>query len=728
MRESLPDGRPHLIFVVLGALALAAVLAAEAPPSSCAGGEASEGASASASACPAALALAGDASAERGRAGHDGEDVSLLQVDLHVSKTAVPSAASADSAGDLRLAPGKPESAAAPAAPAAVSPPRPWLLHGAHAVGWSGQRTASHRVPLLAAGALVFFALAYLLGNFCLPGPRNSLAGSERCLPAAGAALAERRVVGRPLPRPGAAGDGASDLSGDAAAGLQNDCDFASRTPVWLLVFMGNAFVGCAGFALVLPTLWPLLQEMGASTRFLAAAVALFSIGEGAGGLLAGQVYQRYDLMLPKAVLLGGMTLGLSASLLYASAPMLGPSVGLYVVMAARFMQGLDAGIRQTLQQSFVGDIVPARHVARALAQLGSVSVAGLLVGPALAAPLQAFALKTPALGIHLDGNSAPGLLMSCLSLVNVATTALLFRPCSLVTKGHVAIVGGDSATASLGKVAMAGSQHAEPPRPLGLLACYAVGFVFCLSVSAMETVAPVVLQQHFGWGPCAAGAKCRASDPRREYINLLFVGGAVLSLTAAVVAPRLLADAFYGHERRIISVGLATVALASLGSMDWFGSLPAWRFVAAYLLGVLFASFLSYPSVSLLMQVVGPHPKAPYMGRLVAAGSLPRLLGPYIFERLLVWPAHGPSVATAASIPGGEVLRTWLLYGTMAMVQLATLLFLQVAGSALRPHPAFAAGRAAAVAASKASLQAKIAAEVAACSPQALTKTEGAL
>jgi len=41
------------------------------------------------------------------------------------------------------------------------------------------------------------------------------------------------------------------------------------------------------GFSIVLPTLWPYLREMNASTRFLAAVIAAYSVGEGCGGAWA---------------------------------------------------------------------------------------------------------------------------------------------------------------------------------------------------------------------------------------------------------------------------------------------------------------------------------------------------------------------------------------------------------------------------------------------------------
>ena len=94
-----------------------------------------------------------------------------------------------------------------------------------------------------------------------------------------------------------------------------------------------------------------------------------------------------------------------------------------------------------------------------------------------------------------------------------------------------------------------------------------------------------------------------------------------------------------YQREVSSISLSLLVSVAINLGNMDLSGSLPSTRFVADYLLGAFFQSLARGPGVSLLSQVIGPHPQAAYMGVLFLVGALPRVLGPFVFVRLLLWP-----------------------------------------------------------------------------------------
>lgn len=137
-----------------------------------------------------------------------------------------------------------------------------------------------------------------------------------------------------------------------------DDWDRVAKTPVWLRVFFSNMLCGCAGFAVVLPSLWPLMRGMGASTTMLGCAVAMYSVGEGLGGKVVGSVYDRLPGH-PKEILLSGMTVGCASAVFCGFAPLFGPEIGPLVVVATRFFQGFDNGGRLTIEQSFLGTHVP---------------------------------------------------------------------------------------------------------------------------------------------------------------------------------------------------------------------------------------------------------------------------------------------------------------------------------------------------------------------------------
>lgn len=458
------------------------------------------------------------------------------------------------------------------------------------------------------------------------------------------------------------------------------DWNRVSHTPVWLRVFFSNLLCGCAGFAVVLPSLWPFMRSMGADTTTLACAVAMYSVGEGVGGKIVGGVYDRFPGH-PKAILLGGMAVGLASALVYGLAPLFGPSGGPLVVVAARFFQGFDNGGRQTIEQSFLGTHVPAKHMATISSRLSSFAITGIMLGPTFGGPLQAVRLTVPGLGLPVDGNNAPGLFLALLCLVNIIMTAKFFCPGTMCSSY-------DASATLLG--AAKTSARLAPPSQFGLLTCYAVFFANSVFIACLETITPVVLQRLYGWGPCLNPTEC-AFRPPQTYVNMLLSAGGMLSLACCLLMAFYLGRKVHGRETLCMSVGLAAPVLTNLANMDgsWFGSLPAWRFVASYCLGCFFAGFLRGPCYSLFSQIIGPHPKASYMGTSFFVGALPRIFGPFLFLALLDAP---PSLTDVhfEHVYSGPAPRTWLLYGSMAAFNAATLLLVLAGGASgrLRPHP----------------------------------------
>merc|ERR1712113_735741 len=94
-----------------------------------------------------------------------------------------------------------------------------------------------------------------------------------------------------------------------------------------------------------------------------------------------------------------------------------------------------------------------------------------------------------------------------------------------------------------------------------------------------------------------------------------------------------------YGHEVKSIAFGICVYIGTNLSNVDWTGNLPAWRFVCNYLVGAFFGGLTRGPNIALLSQIIGPHPKAGYMGVLFAIGAVPRIIGPFLLVRMLDYP-----------------------------------------------------------------------------------------
>jgi len=434
------------------------------------------------------------------------------------------------------------------------------------------------------------------------------------------------------------------------------------------MVFYSNMFFGCSGFSIVLPTLWPYLREMKASTEFLAAVVAAYSVGEGCGGWTSGWLYGRYPDH-PKTLLLGGMTLGLLAALFYVLAPLFGTAAPL-IVLVARFTSGFDNGTRQTIEQTFISSQIPVEHQTACSSRLSSCAITGIMMGPALGAPLQAIDWKLP--GLTVDGNNGPGLVLVCVCIMNMFVSFFFF----ISEPGHRLQTHSETRAAK-----------AQPPNLRGLVVCYMIFFGVNLNMASLETITPVLAQRLYGWGPCLNPAEC-PFEAEQMYVNLLLSAGGILSLVMAALMSFCLGPWIFRHETTAVTLSHAVSVLVNFGNMDIGGILPSDRFVLDYLLGAFFGGLARGPGVALMAQILGPHPKAAYMGLLFAIGAVPRVIGPFLFVELLQLPEPSQNV-DFAYVYQGPVPRTWLLYGCQTAVYVLILLSVQTFRSDLQPHPA---------------------------------------
>ncbi|CAE7452198.1 mfsd8 [Symbiodinium natans] len=443
--------------------------------------------------------------------------------------------------------------------------------------------------------------------------------------------------------------------------------------PTWLIVFFSNMFFGCAGFSIVLPTLWPYLRQMNASAEFLAAVVAAYSIGEGLGGWTSGWLYHRHPEH-PKTLLLGGMSLGLMAALFYVVAPVFGTAAA-YVVLVARFFSGVDNGIRQTIEQTFIGSKIPVQHQTSCSSRLSSCGITGIMMGPALGAPLQAVDWKL--LGFTVDGNNGPGVVLLLVCIMNMLMSWRFFN-----------VEPGKSSQPTLQASESQRRKLGQPPNKRGLLVCYMIFFGANLNMASLETITPVLAQRLYGWGPCLNPAEC-PFEAKQIYVNLLLSCGGVLSLAMAALMSFCLGPYIYRNEVVAITISHAVSVMVNLGNMDLGGYLPAGRFVVDYLLGAFFGGLARGPGIALMTQIIGPHPKAAYMGLLFAIGAVPRIIGPFLFVELLQLPSPSRA-ADFAFVYQGPIPRTWLLYGCQMAVFLTIFLSVQIFRRDLRPHPMY--------------------------------------
>eukprot|EP00928_Gymnodinium_smaydae_P080733 TRINITY_DN64379_c0_g1_i1.p1 TRINITY_DN64379_c0_g1~~TRINITY_DN64379_c0_g1_i1.p1 ORF type:complete len:538 (+),score=31.21 TRINITY_DN64379_c0_g1_i1:203-1615(+) len=402
----------------------------------------------------------------------------------------------------------------------------------------------------------------------------------------------------------------------------------------------------------------------------------MYSVGEACGGLLCGKLYARFPEHV-KVLLLSSMLMGFVAAASFTAARMFGDGAGSYVVVFSRFFSGFDNGSRQTIEQTYIGTWVPAKYQTTVSSRLGSFAISGIMLGPALGAPLQTLDLTIPVINLVLDGNNAPGLMLCLFCLMNAGVSTLYFHPAVVCTKHDVP----SSSSVSVEDL----RRRAPAPIKVGLGMCYAVFSLVNLTTASLETMTPIVAQRLYGWGPCLIPSRC---DFRVEqaYVNLMLTCGGIASLTMSVAMACFLGRFLYGKEAGAILFGLCVYTCTNLENIDFGGSLPSWRFVSSYLVGAFLGALMRGPNISLLSQIVGPHDKAPYMGLLFAFGALPRIIGPWLLVEMLVFPVPSRDVSFPY-VYDGPLPRTWLLYGGQAAIFFISALLVARARGPIRKH-----------------------------------------
>ncbi|MFE2526859.1 MFS transporter [Streptomyces sp. NPDC059382] len=156
---------------------------------------------------------------------------------------------------------------------------------------------------------------------------------------------------------------GAEDAGGTASPG-------GALAALSLATVLASLGAGSANVAL--PTLAHVFTASFQQVQWvvLAYLLAVTALIVGAGRL--------GDLVGRRRLLLAGIALFTAASLLCSGAP------HLWLLIAARAVQGLGAAVMMALTMAFVAETVPGARIGRAMGMLGSMSAIGTALGPSL--------------------------------------------------------------------------------------------------------------------------------------------------------------------------------------------------------------------------------------------------------------------------------------------------------------------------------------------------------
>ena len=120
------------------------------------------------------------------------------------------------------------------------------------------------------------------------------------------------------------------------------------------------------------------MQRFHADENFLAAVLAIYSIGEFLGSILWGYIYNASSMKFSMYTCIGA---GFIGSLFYSfGGYFLG--WGKWLVFIGRFIQGLWTGGQQAIEQAYISECIDKNENLAMIADLGASAVLGFVLGP----------------------------------------------------------------------------------------------------------------------------------------------------------------------------------------------------------------------------------------------------------------------------------------------------------------------------------------------------------
>ena len=326
-----------------------------------------------------------------------------------------------------------------------------------------------------------------------------------------------------------------------------------STYPTWMKLFMFCVFWSCTAFSIVLPSLAPYLDRMGAQPIFLSYTIAVFSFGEMVGAIFFGWLYNVFSDFPtgPTNVLCLTISCGIMGSVLYVLADAWHAP---WMAFLGRGLTGLWTGGKQSVEQAYMASHAPREHLTEYTADLGTCAVLGFTCGPLVGAIFTL--LPTYHVGwLRVDQFTGPGLFLISICLASL-TAVWFYLPGSKGEKTEYDALSVDEAASS----AQAGAAAASAPEDAsdiastahvhrencdggeangdaadggsstalalgvdrsGIFVCMGLFFVHYFNFAIQETMVTPFVLAAYQWN--------------QTYVNLLFVGVGLFSLAASL-------------------------------------------------------------------------------------------------------------------------------------------------------------------------------------------------
>ncbi|KAJ1459039.1 major facilitator superfamily domain-containing protein [Pelagophyceae sp. CCMP2097] len=434
----------------------------------------------------------------------------------------------------------------------------------------------------------------------------------------------------------------------------------------WVPLFKVQVFFSCVAFSIVVPSLAPYLDRLGAPQWVLGVAVAIYSVGEMVGSIVFGRAMvnaMRTDPADgPRKCLVMTIVFGVVGSALYVLADVAakcngGGTVAATLVVLGRFLSGIWTGGKMVVEQSYIGEACLPQRVTELTSEVGVFAVLGFVARPGVGPSIGAIfaGLDAPLLpGVlgsifRLDGYTAPGYFMLIACTAMLGASATYFRPADGYARPVAARarlrVGGAKTPPSLAQNSEARPLHGEkapiygglgqspPPVPggrrssslaapkpnsVGLAACLVCFGVHFYSFAIQETITTPYVAAAFGWS--------------QRNIDGLFAGVSLLSLLTRAAVSVLLSKLAKCCDDVLLlafSLLLGFAGSALLLDAPLAAPLTPQRFLLGFSLITVAFPFGRTVSLAIFSKVLGDTPQGNWMGLMFVVGAVPRCLGP---------------------------------------------------------------------------------------------------
>ena len=461
-----------------------------------------------------------------------------------------------------------------------------------------------------------------------------------------------------------------------------------SASPGWVLASLALCMLlpslGTSIANVALPTL---AEAFGASFQqvqwvvlaYLLATTTLI-VGVGRLGDIAGR----------RRLLMVGIFLFTAASCLCGVAP------GLWLLIAARAMQGLGAAVMMALTLAFVGEVVPRERTGSAMGLLGTMSAVGTALGPSLGGalisglgwrsiffvnlPLGIIALVLAARCLPADrqGSKVDGVRFDLVGTVLLALTLAAYALAMTIGRGRFGPLNGALLLAAALGVGLFVSAEASASSPLVRLAMFRDrGLSASLSMSALVST---VMMATLVVGPFYLA---RALGLDTALVGIVMSVGPVIAALTGVPAGRGV-DRF-GAPRMTVGGLAGMVAGCAALSLA-----PATLGIAGYLVPtvVLTAGYALFQAANntAVMTDVSPEQRGVISGMLNLSRNLGLITGASVMGAVFALASRASDVVTARPEAVATGMRVTFAVATALVVVALVIAWESLALS--RPRP----------------------------------------